>query len=422
MLENKISVILPAFDDAHHLKAQINSINNQSLKPSEIILVDSSSNNLIEDAISSISSDVPVKYYRIGRGFKNDRYLFKLSKIFTFLKNKYDFTKKRAYPSEAINFGVSKSDCNILAFVDMSTIPKPTWLSNYKSLLLNGYDVIFGTTVYEHTTKLQKLIHYSTFGNNVHESSPGTMIWFDKYTDNKILEGFRSGVDLEWRNRIKQNLSTFTPQESFLSYNSLSIKLINFLKKMFIYQLHSAPLRIQKNSKDVFFGFFLVFLTLIISRWNYLVGWESILYIPHVTKIFLIILNVFFLQLILLRRMGFNFFSEVQYPILNTIIKILLFFSLFMVMYRWNAIVAEWIESSRYYIPHLTKLFLGTSILMAVGYRGIFFPLRNGIKKENLSMSICLQTGIIGFLGDLVKAPGFIIGSIFFLFTKKNSG
>ena len=93
-----------------------------------------------------------------------------------------------------------------------------------------------------------------------------------------------------------------------------------------------------------------------------------------------------------------------------------------MVMYRWNAIVAEWIESSRYYIPHLTKLFLGTSILMAVGYRGIFFPLRNGIKKENLSMSICLQTGIIGFLGDLVKAPGFIIGSIFFLFTKKNSG
>ena len=259
MLENKISVILPAFDDAHHLKAQINSINNQSLKPSEIILVDSSSNNLIEDTISSISSDVPVKYYRIGRGFKNDRYLFKLSKIFTFLKNKYDFSKKRAYPSEAINFGVSKSDCNILAFVDMSTIPKPTWLSNYKSLLLNGYDVIFGTTVYEHTTKLQKLIHYSTFGNNVHESSPGTMIWFDKYTDNKILEGFRSGVDLEWRNRIKQNLSTFTPQENFLSYNSLSIKLINFLKKMFIYQLHSAPLRIQKNSKDVFFGFFLVF-------------------------------------------------------------------------------------------------------------------------------------------------------------------
>ena len=70
LLENKISVILPAFDDAHHLKAQINSINNQSLKPSEIILVDSSSNNLIEDTISSISSDVPVKYYRIGRGFR----------------------------------------------------------------------------------------------------------------------------------------------------------------------------------------------------------------------------------------------------------------------------------------------------------------------------------------------------------------
>ena len=113
-----------------------------------------------------------------------------------------------------------------------------------------------------------------------------------------------------------------------------------------------------------------------------MVGWESILYIPHVTKNIFNYIKCFFLQLILLRRMGFNFFSEVQYPILNTIIKILLFFSLFMVMYRWNAIVAEWIESSRYYIPHLTKLFLGTSILMAVGYRGIFFHCGTALKKK----------------------------------------
>tara|TARA_B100002019_G_scaffold275742_1_gene273905 strand:+ start:104 stop:679 length:576 start_codon:yes stop_codon:yes gene_type:complete len=187
---------------------------------------------------------------------------------------------------------------------------------------------------------------------------------------------------------------------------------------MFEYQLHSVPLKIQKNTKDVVFALFLIFLSLTLSRWNYLVGWDSLFYIPHVTKIFLIIINLFFLQLLLLRRIGFDYLSKSRYPLVNLIFYIIIFFSLFLLTYRWNAIAAEWIESSRYYIPHLTKMFLVFSIFLVIIYRGLIFPLNNGISKDMLSPWTCLKVGIVGLLGDIAKAPGFILGSIFYLFRR----
>ena len=135
---------------------------------------------------------------------------------------------------------------------------------------------------------------------------------------------------------------TTTPIK-YLVFNSLSYG--SFLRKMFEYQLHSVPLKIQKNTKDVVFALFLIFLSLTLSRWNYLVGWDSLFYIPHVTKIFLIIINLFFLQLLLLRRSGFDYLSKSRYPLVNLIFYIIIFFSLFFLTYRWNAIAAEWIGS-----------------------------------------------------------------------------
>jgi len=417
---NSISVILPAFDDLHNLNNQISQLNKQVLSPNEIIIVDSSSNNEIQDNIKNLNTEVLIKYYRIGRGFKFDRYLLLFSKVFSFLKTKYDFKEHRAYPSEAINFGVTKANGNILAFVDMSTLPHPEWLHDYMKLLESNNDVVFGVTKYKYKTNIQKLIHFSTFGFTPRESNPGTLIYKEKYLSNKILEGYRSGVDLEWRSRVKKCLKTFTPNKEYLIYNSLSLSIKQFLKKMFVYQLHSVPLKIQKNTKDIVFAFFLILLALTFSRWNYFVGWESYFYIPHVTKIFLIIINIFFLQLLVLRRLGSDYFSKLNYPFANTVIKCLVFFSLFLVTYRWNAIVAEWIESSRYYIPHLTKIFILFSILSLIIYRGLIFPLKNGIKYNYLSPVLCFKVGLVGLLGDIVKAPGFIFGSIFYLFSRNS--
>ena len=65
---NSISVILPAFDDLHNLNNQISQLNKQVLSPNEIIIVDSSSNNEIQDNIKNLNTEVLIKYYRIGRG------------------------------------------------------------------------------------------------------------------------------------------------------------------------------------------------------------------------------------------------------------------------------------------------------------------------------------------------------------------
>ena len=42
----------------------------------------------------------------------------------------------------------------------------------------------------------------------------------------------------------------FTPNKKYLVYNSLSLSISSFLRKMFEYQLHSVPLKIQKNTKE----------------------------------------------------------------------------------------------------------------------------------------------------------------------------
>ena len=60
---NNISVILPAFDDLHNLNNQISQLNKQVLSPNEIIIVDSSSNNEIEDNIKNLNTEVLIKYW-----------------------------------------------------------------------------------------------------------------------------------------------------------------------------------------------------------------------------------------------------------------------------------------------------------------------------------------------------------------------
>ena len=397
----------------------ISKLNNQTLLPQEIIISDSSSGDEIENIIRNKSSKIKVIYFRQGRAYPFDRFIIKF-KSFLFGKKSIDLQNKgRSYPYEASNLGAHEAKSEWLAFLDAPTIPNDSWLEDYCKIIKDkNVDIVFGVTKYLAISSFQQLLRASTYGRRGHETVPGTLIRKKDFIDSGgILEGVRSGGDIEWRNRIKLSYGWITPSENALTYSNLPTDLFAAAKKFFIYQLHGARLNIQNKVKDVYLGILLILSAIVIPQWNGIVGWEqSPLYLPYVTRYFLIALIVVFLSTlfvnkVLLRGLQNSFF-------LNTA-KTIVFIFIFISVFRWNDVVANWVEESVWYIPNITKIYVGVILITSVIYRGLYFPLTNNVKKEYLFPFRWVSVGFLGLFLDAIKAPGYVIGSLTSPFTKK---
>jgi len=414
--KESVSVVIPALDDLDNLLKIVECLNSQSLLPSEIIIVDSSSDNKIEKYLSDQVSRIPIKYKRAGWAYPGDRILQKYFGFFI----KDIKPLGRAYPYEATNMGVQLSTSKWVAFLDTATIPKKEWLeSHINQLTNNDLDVIIGQTKYFANTNFQKFLRACTYGKYGHETMPGSIIRTNIYNKNfSIREGVRAGGDIEWRQRVKSKFRWSSAGENFLSYSNLPLSLFSCAKKMFIYQLHSARVDIQHTIKDIYLGLFLFFSVIIIPKWNAIVGWESSpLFIPNITKIYLIsIITLFFFSFLI----GRGVLRGIKItPFVSNLLRFSLMILILIIVYRWNAVIAGWVEDSVWYFPHVTKIFVGLVLAVTLIYRGIFFPLTHGIRRNFLFPVNWILVGGLGILLDIVKAPGYLIGSILSIFVKK---
>ena len=55
--DTEISIIIPTFDDVDLLRGALEALNSQILKPNEIVVIDSSSNNKIKSLIHDELAD-----------------------------------------------------------------------------------------------------------------------------------------------------------------------------------------------------------------------------------------------------------------------------------------------------------------------------------------------------------------------------
>lgn len=409
----KFSIIVPTLDNFAEVLELVSAINSQTLSPKEIVIADSSSSDKIEMSIQNISSSIPLVYVRVGRAYNYDRFLRRIFSLPFLSRYKEKFPPGRAFPYEATNAGAAAASFEWLAFLDATTIPRDDWLKDYYNFIqIYKCDVVFGKTKYFATTKFQKLIRASTYGRMGHETAPGTIMTKENFLNkNKIKEGVRSGGDVEWKIRIKSKLKYYLPENNYLSYSNLPLGLFPALKKFFIYQIHGSFLEIQNNVKDFYMGLSLILGLIIAQKWNHIVGWESVFFIPHVTKIFLvsatfIILVTFFINRVLLRKP--SKLSSNHYDILKLAIFFLVCFSVF----RWNAVVAKWVEESVWYVPHITKIFIASIFGASFFYRGIYFPLKHDIEIKYLFPYRWIGVGLLGILLDLIKAPGYLLGAV----------
>ena len=386
-----VSIIIPTFHFADVAKQVLLSALQQTLSPKEIIIIDSSEDHSIRDLVSALESEVPINYQKVAQSF----------------------------PGEARNLGATFANYEWLAFLDSKTIPRSDWLeSNFETLEANNADVVFGTTKYLAETGFQKALRACVFGLKNIESTPGSIIQKSNFDSiGGFREGVRTGDDMEWRQVIKTSyLSCITPKRTSLTYNELPKKLLPTLKRFFIYQLYTALVDIQNTSKNIMFSFFLIFLTILIPKWNSIVGWEdSMLYFPNITKFYVSALSVLTIFALVAKR---DWLIRNTNSILGFAIAISALIVSFFIVTSWNEVVAGWVEDSVWYFPHITKIYLSLAFSCSLIYRGIYFPLKNGITLTELLPFWWLKVGMLGFILDIAKAPGYVLGAILKIFSK----
>ena len=418
----QFSIIVPTLDNFLHVQELISSINSQTLLPREIIIADSSSSNEIEDGLKIIATTVPIIYLRVGRAYVFDRFLKYFSSLSIFSGIfKTQYSAGRAFPYEATNAGAEVASFEWLAFLDASTIPTHTWLEDYWSFRCsNQCDVVFGNTKYFAETNFQKILRASTYGRKGHETAPGSIIKKVHFlSGHRILEGVRSGGDVAWKQDIKKSYKWFLPSEPYLKYSNLPKRVFPTLKKFFIYQIYGSFVDIQHNAKDMYLGLTLLLSIIIVPKWNYIVGWDSVLFIPHITKVFFICILLtfaitFFINRAILRKYSRGSLSA-------NLLKVIVFAIIAYGIFRWNDVVASWVEDSIWYVPNITKIFVLSVILASFLYRGIYFPIKNKIELNYLFPFNWIFVGFLGIALDIVKAPGYLLGAILATFLRSRT-
>ena len=231
-----------------------------------------------------------------GVGNEEERLeVLELNKI---LKIKIEFIilEKIIMPGEARNIGISKSTCEYICFLDSHPLPDSNWLSNSIRVLENkNLRGILGKVKFIGLNEFEKCFISATYGNNPLSSFQGTLI------EKKLLQeiGYfipkiRSGEDAEWINRSK----CFYPemmQPEVIPCKYIGLKGMNFFelcKKWYKYAKNTGNPKFY-SQRILYYSFSVTFSLLLAFSWNDKVAnWDknSLLYLPHVSKIMISII------------------------------------------------------------------------------------------------------------------------------------
>jgi hypothetical protein len=133
------------------------------------------------------------------------------------------------------------------------------------------------------------------------------------------------------------------------------------------------------------------------------------MYVPHITKIYLVSLVVLYVVFKgFLRpwnhKVKLGYFEKAYLLVIVVLTTGL--------VYRWNFIFAHLSVKSVFYIPHITKIYVSSLLLLSVIIRGIIRPLRRNVEWSFVFPFKWVLIGLLGVTLDIVKTPGYIWGGI----------
>jgi hypothetical protein len=317
-----ISVIVPSNHGHHDLLKIMLAICRQTVKPSEIVIVDSS----IE------CGTCPAEVTNLCKASGVHLIYVHLAK---------------ALPGHARNIGLELVKAELIAFIDVQTIPRPKWLEISSCLLTSkGVTGVWGATFFKADTKFERLVRDCFYGILPRRTLPGSVFQRKVFANVGQFVGWvRAGEDTEWMLRLELlNVPVVSPSSALIDYTGL---IGSDIKKL-------------------------------IRKWlrNYTASRD----LPH-----------FFPQRL--------FLWLIFYPLLV------------LIAFNWNYLIADWRMDSPFYIGHVTKIAVGMPVLAYVVIRGLALPLQRGVTFGRLLPIRFFAITLICFIADVVKTLTFSIPS-----------
>jgi hypothetical protein len=309
-----ITVIIPSNHIYNDLMKTVIAVCNQTIKPVEIVIIDSS----IE------SGPCPIEIIELCDN-QSINLIFEYHSI--------------ALPGEARNIGLGLVNTDLIAFIDVKTMPSNEWLeASLKILADKSILGVWGSTSFIAHSKFERLVRDGLYGTIARTTLPGTVCRREVFAKvGQFVDWVRAGEDTEWILRVKLlKLNFFSPSDSFIEYVGLKDLTLNqILKKWY---------RNYSSSRDL----------------------------PH-----------FFPQRL--------FLWLVVYPFIV------------LLAFNWNFLFADWRMDSSLYISHITKIVLLFPILSYLILRGIILPLKRGLHIRSLLPLRFVEIIYVCFMADMIK-------------------
>jgi hypothetical protein len=227
----------------------------------------------------------------------------------------------------------------LIAFLDVQTIPRQHWLEASLKLLTDHDAVgVWGATSFSAKTTFERLLRDGFCGVLPRKTLPGSI--FRREVFNKagqFIDWVRAGEDTEWMLRL---------------------------------DLLRAPVVYPSSALIDYVGLIGLDMKRLLSKWfrNYTASRD----LPH-----------FFPQRMLLWL--------VLHPML------------ILIAFNWNYLVADWRMDSPLYLSHVTKIVAGLPVLAYVGIRGLALPLQRGVGIRRLLPIRFMAITVVCFMADVVK-------------------
>lgn len=234
-----ISLIVPYFNEEKNIIYTLNQLSRQTYKPSEIIFVNSNSNDNSPSIVKNFINTNKINIYNFDTDIKS--------------------------ASEAKNLGIIKSKFEWLAFMDCDMSFQENWLDNQVKFALKYPEkkIIFGNTLLKGTNFIDKCCVINTYGlEKMNPTIPSSLVkksLFD--SSNSLFINSKSHYDSFW---IKKNLNkeiSIINKNSIITYlgTNYASNYLDVFKKSFYYSTSFKEVYPFKAYLSIAIFFFIIF-------------------------------------------------------------------------------------------------------------------------------------------------------------------
>jgi glycosyltransferase involved in cell wall biosynthesis len=240
MSPETVSVVIPIFNEAKSIKSLLVALNHQTLKPSEVIFVDSGSTDgtikIIENFIRAENS-----------------------------KNFMVFSNPSGLPGGNRNIGIKKTTSAWIALIDAGIVPTLNWIESlHKSAQQFHKKIVFGRCSFMGLTAFEDAVCALSYGIRIKPVLPASLIYrplFDQV--GYFREDLRAAEDIEWLTRIKKaNIPTMESIDCCATYNSFPEDTGAVANKWWLYQKHKVRSGIVNYQSPAIAIFYLMIILL----------------------------------------------------------------------------------------------------------------------------------------------------------------